>query len=332
MLSLPGDLESAIGEALLEVPSSQWMSQARALSERYRGERGEDRQPLARGKSAALGYAALVLPAAYAQLSGAMSALAERAPRWQPASILDIGSGPGTALWAAAERWPSVKAITAWEREPAFIELGQRLARASEHASVSGARWQQVTLGGRLPSATPKYDLVVIGHVLNELGADLRREVVDFAWEHCDGVLLIVEPGTSAAFPIVKEAREQLLAQGAKTLAPCAHDRECPLVGDWCHFPQRLHRPAFQRRAKEGSAGWEESKFSYAAMARFPPDETIWGRLIHQPQVHKGYVELPVSSREGIVHPRLPRRDRSRFRQAASYKWGDALEEAVRET
>ncbi|HTK12007.1 MAG TPA: small ribosomal subunit Rsm22 family protein, partial [Ktedonobacteraceae bacterium] len=175
----------------------------------------------------------------------------------------------------------------------------------------------------------PMYDLVVFGHVLNELPEAVRQEVIEMAWKQCAGVLLIVEPGTSTAFPIVKTAREQLLRQGAFTLAPCAHDNECPLIDDWCHFPQRLRRPRFQRQARDASAGWEESKFSYAAMARFPLEHAVWGRLIHQPRVQKGFVELTISSKDGLVQPRILKRDREMYRQSVAYEWGEALAEPI---
>ena len=329
-ISLPPELEYAVSIELRGLPPSQWLGAGRSVSARYRGERNDTGRALARGREEALGYAAMILPAAYAQLRGAMSATSERAPGWRPATMLDIGSGPGTALWAAAERWSSLREMVAWEREAAFIDLGRKLAQASANPAVKGVRWEQLTVGvGAGPAETATYDLVVLGHVLNELSEELQESVVELAWERCAGVLLTVEPGTSAAFPVVKRARERLLASGAFTLAPCAHDRECPLVGDWCHFPQRLNRPAFQRRAKEGTAGWEESKYSYAALSRFPVEEPIWGRLIHQPHVGKAGVDLTVSSREGIVRPHIPKRDRAAFRRASSLAWGEALEKAM---
>jgi ribosomal protein RSM22 (predicted rRNA methylase) len=326
MLALPPELEAAIESALKTVAPSQWVSAARGLSDRYRAERTGEERPLARGNVAALGYAAMIMPAAYAQLRGAMAATAVRIPAWQPATLLDLGSGPGTALWAAAAQWPAITRMTAWERETAFIALGRDLASAATHPAVVATRWQSLTLGSAFPRGTPQYDLVVLGHVLNELDETMRQNVVDEAWAHTSGVLLMVEPGTSAAFPVVRAARDRLLGQGAHTIAPCAHDTPCPLENDWCHFPQRLARPAFQRRAKEGTANWEESKYSYAAMSRFPPSSPIWGRLIHQPQVNKAGVELIVSSREGIVRPRIQKRDRERFRQARDLHWGDALD------
>lgn len=328
-VSLPEQLENAIESALRELPTSQWMKAARTVSERYRAKRDGTEQPLARGASEALGYAALILPAAYAQLSGAIKSIKTQAPNWQPTTMLDIGSGPGTALWAALEQWPSLQTLTAWEREPAFIKLGQRLALSSDKRPLSQTQWERVVIGRKLPDSLPTYDLIVFGHVLNELPATTRREIVSLAWKHCSGVLLIVEPGTSTAFPVVRAMREFLLAQGAQTLAPCAHNCACPLTDDWCHFPQRLNRPRFQRRAKEASAGWEESKFCYAAMARFSPNHPTWGRLIHQPHKQKGMVELTISSKDGLIRPRIPRRAYDLYRQISSYEWGDTLDTPI---
>jgi ribosomal protein RSM22 (predicted rRNA methylase) len=335
MVTLPEELEAAIGEALRALPSSQWVGAARSLSARYRAHipstEGQPRpgrpRALARGAEAALGYAALVMPATYAQLSGAMRATAERAPHWQPATLLDLGSGPGTALWAATERWPSLRSLAAWEREPAFIALGRQLAARGRNRTVAAARWERVLLDRPLPAEAAQYDLVVLGHVLNELSEPVRQRVVAYAWDRCAGVVLVVEPGTPAAFQVVRAAREQLLALGARTLAPCAHDDPCPLAGDWCHFPELLRRPAFQRRAKGAPAGWEASKVSYAALARFTPELPIWGRLLHQPHVHKAYVELTVSARPGVARYRIPKQARPAFDAARRLRWGDVLHE-----
>lgn len=326
LVSLPEQLETAIEDALRDVPSAKWINAARVVSERYRAERDGMEQAVVQNASEVLGYAALILPATYAQLTGAMLATKAQVVGWQPRTMLDIGSGPGTALWTALEQWPSLQTLTAWERDSAFIDLGRRLAVASEKPTLARTHWERVVLGKHLPPSLPTYDLVVFGHVLNELPEETRREVITFAWEHCAGLLLIVEPGTSTAFPVVKAMREHLLSLGASTLAPCVHNNACPLKNDWCHFPQRLSRPGFQRRAKDASAGWEESKFSYAAMARFPSDAASWGRLIHQPNVQKGFVELTVSSQDGIVRSRVARRDRELYRHAVSYKWGDVLD------
>jgi ribosomal protein RSM22 (predicted rRNA methylase) len=305
------------------------MRAAQDLSERYRADRDGSEQPLVRGSDQALGYAALILPAAYAQLRGVMSATAARAPTWKPISLLDLGSGPGTALWAALAQWPSIERITAWEREPALITLGKELASRGDTA-LQRVYWERHDLR-QMTDSGPRFDLVVLGHVLNELDAELRAQVVQAAWQRTSGVLLIVEPGTSAAFAIVRAARDRLLADGAQTLAPCAHNMPCPLIGDWCHFPQRLKRPDFQRRARGAPSEWEDSKFSYAAMARFAPEQPIWGRVIREPIFNKAYAEVLISTRTGIVRRRAFKRDREAFRKVKDLPWGQALPEEEEE-
>ncbi len=325
MLELPADLRMAIERALAEVPAQRWMRAAHDLSERYRGARPPNRQPLATGADQALGYAALIMPATYAQLRGALAATAARLAGWQPATLLDLGSGPGTALWAAGAQWPAIGAMRAYEREPALLSLGRALSRGSDLAAVREARWEQADL--RAFEASARYDLVLLGHVLNELDSIDRQRVVEQAWAATAGVLLIVEPGTAAAFEVVRAARDALLAGGAHTIAPCAHDEPCPLRDDWCHFPQRLVRPEFQRRARAAPSQWEDSKFAYAAMARFAAPTPIWGRVIREPASNKAYAEATVSARGGVSRLRGLKRHRDAFRFVKGLEWGQALGE-----
>jgi ribosomal protein RSM22 (predicted rRNA methylase) len=330
-LELPRDLHDAIVKALGSVSVARWTREAQALSERYRAPRTGVEQPLATSRPETLGYLALVMPATYAQLRGAMMATAARVPAWAPTTMLDLGSGPGTALWAAAAQWPSLRALNAWEREPAFVTLGRELQSGSSSPAVRGAQWRRVDL--RRIEAPPdrRYDLVVLGHVLNELPSEVRQAALDYAWRVTAGLLLIVEPGTSAAFVGVRAARDQLLEAGAYTIAPCPHDRPCPLVADWCHFPQRLVRPDFQRRARGAPSPWEDTKFSYAALARFTPPDPIWARVIGEPERTKALAEILVSTQAGTGRYRALKRHRDAFRAVRDLEWGDALPEPLPE-
>ena len=115
---------------------------------------------------------------------------------------------------------------------------------------------------------------------------------------------------------------------GAHTIAPCAHDQPCPLQNDWCHFPQRLKRPEFQRRAREASSEWEESKFAYAAMARFAPHAPIWGRVIREPSSNKAYAEATIDARRGCALSWVEAPPRA-FRLVKQLEWGAALEQPL---
>lgn len=324
MLTLPGDLRTAIERALAAVPAPRWVGAAQQLSQRYRGVRPLGQAAPASGGLAALGYAALIMPATYAQLRGAMAATAARLPGWQPATLLDLGSGPGTALWAACAQWPEVQLLTAYEREPALIALGRSLAAASTHAAIRATSWER---GDLARFATPRrYDLVVLGHVLNELAPAQRQLVLERAWAATAGVLLIAEPGTPEAFEVVRTARDALLATGAHTIGPCTHNQPCPLQGDWCHFPQRLQRPEFQRRARAAPSPWEDAKFAYAALARFAPARPIWGRVIREPTSNKAYAEVLISSHGGVARYRVLKRHREAYRLVKGLAWGQVLD------
>jgi ribosomal protein RSM22 (predicted rRNA methylase) len=351
-LTLPEELRAAIERALSAIPAARWARAAQELSARYREPRQGGEGRLASTQADALGYAALVLPATYAQLRGAIAATAARIPGWAPESLLDLGSGPGTALWAASDQWPTLSRLAAWEREPAFISLGRGLAMSSGSAALRGARWEQLDLTGEEVSDSPgrrgrsegerrhlpagrkanpeeRFDLVVLGHVLNELSPEQRERVLAAAWERTAGLLLIVEPGTPAGFAVVRAARDELLGRQARTIAPCAHDAPCPLEGDWCHFPQRIWRPDFQRKARGAPSAWEESKYAYAAMARFEQERPIWGRVIREPTSNKAYAEALISAREGVVRHRALKRHRDAYRRAQGLEWGEALGEPL---
>lgn len=361
MINIPPELESAISQALRTLPAAQWQSAARNLSQRYRAADESRRHPNPSHEADqpqqtrnpkfeirsqdALGYIGFVLPASYAQLYGALAAVAQRAPDFAPATMLDIASGPGTALWAAVEHFPSLTTMHAYERETAFINLGKTLAQSSPNPAVRSAHWRQLNITGSLPPPDPsiaftrnaqqaanntQYDLVIIGHALNEMPPALRDALVLSAWEQCSGLLVIVEPGTSSAFPIVLRARELLISHGAHVIAPCAHSMPCPLPShstnhDWCHFPQRLQRPQFQRIAKEASAGWEEAKFTYAALARFPQPNKIRGRLIHQPHETKAGVTLTISANDATIQtPHFPKKH-PQHKHSTHLSWGETL-------
>lgn len=324
-LTLPDDLYDAIKHALATMPTERWKQAAQAVSARYRAPRDGGVAPCVTNAAHACGYAALIMPATYAQLRGAMASTAAGIPAWRPTTLLDMGSGPGTALWAATAQWSTLHMLTAWEREQAFITLGRTLAQGSTTAAVRAAHWERVDLRHRPVEEESGYDLVVLGHVLNELDPAARQTIIAAAWRLTNGVLLIVEPGTPAAFDVVRAAREQVIAAGGWTIAPCAHDHPCPLAHDWCHFPQRLVRPDFQRRARGAPSPWEESKFSYAALARFAPQRRIWGRVIREPVNNKAYAEITISAQEGIVQHRVLKRHRDAFRQVRAVMWGDIV-------
>ncbi|TIA86377.1 hypothetical protein E3P99_03693 [Wallemia hederae] len=112
---------------------------------------------------------------------------------------------------------------------------------------------------------------------LSELGnAADRRDLIQRLWKSNAEMMVIIDRGTRSGYERVMEARQQLLDLGGTSessshvLAPCPHDGTCPLLNtkDFCHFSQRLQRPAYQRFIKKAKLGTEDQKYSYVVIRR----------------------------------------------------------------
>jgi ribosomal protein RSM22 (predicted rRNA methylase) len=149
--------------------------------------------------------------------------------------------------------------------------------------------------------------------------------VVERAWAATSGALAIVEPGTPAGYRLILAARERLLALGGFTVAPCPHDRPCPLgERDWCHFAVRLPRSPEHRAAKGARVGHEDEKFSYVVIGREEVARTPV-RILRHPQVRGGHVRLELCAGDGLHSVVVSKRDREAFREARKASWGDGI-------
>jgi ribosomal protein RSM22 (predicted rRNA methylase) len=319
-MELPAQLRQAVDGALAGMPLAELTATARALSQRYREEVRDGRLHISDAR-AALAYIATRMPATYAAVHAAMSALTEQAPDFAPRSLLDVGAGPGTVMWAATDLWRGLEAATLVEASPAIRALGEKLATGSGVARVA---WRPGDLRGDLPEA--QHDLVTLAYVLDELAPKDRGVLVDRLWSLARGVLLIVEPGTTAGWQRILAARTQLIAERAHVLAPCPHAMTCPISQpDWCHFAARVARSRIHRLAKEAEVPWEDEKFIYLAVAREPAISRA-ARVLAPPEAASGRVRLKLCQPDGTAAHRLvTRREGDVFKQARRVDWGDVF-------
>lgn len=333
MIVLPPELDAAVAARLQAADPRQVARMAQALSGRYRGERTPGER-LVRTDDDAIAYAAWILPATHAQVSGALRMIPLRAGAWSPSSLLDLGAGPGTTAWAATSLWPGLERVVAVEREPSFTALGRTLAAGSARPAVRQAEWRQEDLR-ELDARGERFDLVVLAHVAGELASGDAGYVAREAWAACDGVMVVVEPGTPQGFARVEALRRSLLAQGARILAPCPHEGACPLSGgerleppDWCHFAERAQRPGFQKRMKGAELSWEDAKFAFVAVARFPSVASPWARVLRHPLHGKGHADLDLCARDGRRPVVVGRSAGAGWKLARKLEWGSAVEAA----
>ena len=99
----------------------------------------------------------------------------------------------------------------------------------------------------------------------------------------------------------------------------------CPLpADDWCHFAVRLPRSRLHRQAKGVELGYEDEKFAYVALSREPVPPAA-ARIIRQPQVRSGHVNLVTCEPDGIRERTISRKQGALYKEARGVAWGDPL-------
>jgi ribosomal protein RSM22 (predicted rRNA methylase) len=322
-MELPLLIRAAVDKALEGLPLADLQAAAGRLSARYRSETRDGRAHLSDDLSARA-YLAVRMPATYAAVRASLDAVAQLRPGFAPQSLLDAGAGPGTALFAAHDCWPSLSDATLIENSPAIRRWGETLVSEFAFQRID---WRTSDLAaGAQPQM--RHDLVLLTYVLDELTPSAIGQVVDWLWQSTADTMVVVEPGTPAGWSRILSVRERLVAAGAHLVAPCPHALACPLASpDWCHFSRRVARSRMHRRIKSADVPWEDEKFIYIAASRHPP-LPVAARVIAPVQVRGGTVTLKLCERTGAASQNLlSKRDGARFREARRLAWGDCVAE-----
>ncbi len=328
---LPADLKRGLEQLAQGRSHRELARRAAALSQRYRA--GGRSAEVIRDGEDALAYALTRLPATYAAVSAALAAVAQARPAFAPRTLIDVGAGPGTAAWAAAQCFPALAGVRLVDDNAPLRALGLALIAASAHAGLRDAVYESGTLAGLAGAPADPADLVIASYLVGELAPDALARAADALWSRAAGILVVVEPGTPAGFARIRDLRAHLIGRGARVVAPCPHDAACPIVApDWCHFAQRLARSRGHQRVKGAALAYEDEKFSYVALAR----ETlareapvaaapIDARVLAHPRVSKGAASAKLCTVEGITVATAARRERDRYREIKGWRWGDAV-------
>jgi ribosomal protein RSM22 (predicted rRNA methylase) len=319
-MRLPPDLHQAIQREIEKADRTQLSRAVAHLTQSYKT--GDFSAPAIRTQPHRAAYLAVRVPATFAANLRVFREIHRLAPEAPVTSLLDLGAGPGTSMYAAAEVFPSLRYATMVEADGPFIELGRAISQESSHAAICGSRWFQADLQAGL-SLEP-HDLVVISYTLNELSPTVAQKTVLRAWACVQQALAVIEPGTMRGFGFVHAARDQLIALGAHIFAPCPHAAACPMAaaGDWCHFAQRVERTSTHRSLKAGALGHEDEKFSYVVAGRNLSGAAA-ARIVRHPQKHTGHVQLLLCTPQGLQRQTVSKSQKEIYRLARKAEWGD---------
>jgi ribosomal protein RSM22 (predicted rRNA methylase) len=316
---LPAELRAALNARLEGLSRTAAASRAAVISQTYREGGGSG---TIKSEADALAYALARMPATYAAVVASLNGLADARPEFAPASLLDVGAGPGTASWAAAEAFPSLQDFTLLDANGALRTLALDLTRKSERLRRMTYELGQARL---FVAHADEADLVVASYMIGEIGDAERAALAEAMWAKTRDTLLVVEPGTPAGYARIIALRAQLIAAGAHVAAPCPHDAACPLVApDWCHFSQRLQRSRAHKQIKGAEVPFEDERFAYVALSRAPVDARP-SRVLAQPDVGKVEIAAKLCTADGVTVAKVPRRARDDYARARRWRWGDAV-------
>lgn len=316
---LPAELQAALDAKLHGLSRSDAAERSARISETYRS--GGNSVAI-RNEADALAYALARMPATYAAIAASLNALCEVRPDFAPKRLLDVGAGPATATWAAAETFASLEDFISIDANTALRNLALILLDKSPRLAT--LQYKRGEAGAVLGHAEPA-DLVVASYLLGEMSEVERAALAGLMWAKTSDTLLVVEPGTPAGYARILALRAQLIALGAEVAAPCPHGRECPLAApDWCHFSQRLPRSRAHRQLKGAELAFEDEKFAYVALTRNSVRQHP-ARVLAQPYVGKVEIAAKLCTPNGLAIAKVPRRAKADYARARRWRWGDAV-------
>lgn len=272
--------------------------------------------------AAVAAYAAARMPATFAAVSAALKQLLLACPEYAPKTLLDIGCGPGTAIFAALEACPELRMAHGIDHNQAFLHAARRLA---ENMGANTDRSLDFTQADVSQANLSPADLVIASYALVELPRQQAMALAIRAWQATRQTLLLVEPGTPVGFECLRAVRSALIETGAVILAPCPHDQACPMEEpDWCHFSIRLPRSRIHKTIKNAEVPFEDEKFSYLIAARTGAPHCS-ARIIAPVTHGKAGHSCRICSASGVETRRVAPRDPA-FKAAKKWSWGEGIE------
>jgi SAM-dependent methyltransferase len=264
-------------------------------------------------------YAAYFLPVNFAKVQILLNELPTDWAFRDSLSVLDVGSGPGTASLAVLDWLDSrgcmnhpLMQVTAIDHSKAALLEARRLWTAYQRKPSAGkasllTSVEQVEnlihrdLGKAVLSGAP-FDLIMVANCLNELfhelsdADELRAAVLErlLTLLKPDGTLMVVDPALRSTARALHRTRDRLLSDGACTVySPCLHELSCPALAkadDWCHEERSWEPPGWIAELDEALGFIKDAlKFSYVLLRK--DGRTI---VLRSPDTYRVVSELRV--------------------------------------
>ncbi|MBC7475534.1 MAG: rRNA methyltransferase [Candidatus Sericytochromatia bacterium] len=321
-MELPYYIKKTIEDELSNHHLSDISNARKSLTNDYRNKKDRPDRFI-NSKEEIVAYLAVRLPATYAVFASIIKKVAPFIDTNDFTSLLDLGSGSGTVMYAMIDFFLELNNITLIERDKFLIEKGKSISNNSDYQQLKQANWICQDL--KNISNIKKHHVVTSSYVLNEIENNKKEAFINEAWDKTEKMFILVEPGTPQGFNNIKNARSQIIDLGGKIIAPCPSQNICPIIeNDWCHFSQRVQRTKYQRLLKEGTESYEDEKFSYiVSLKDYSVSKDDLSRIIRHPQIHKGHIDLKLCTEKGLNEITISKKENELYKKARKIEWGD---------
>ena len=73
------------------------------------------------------------------------------------------------------------------------------------------------------------------------------------------------------------------------------------------------------------ASDWEDAKYAYTVICKIEPEIHPWGRCVGPTQIQKGFLEIPILTKEGIEKMKIMKRHKEQYTFAKNLRWGDII-------
>lgn len=232
---------------------------------------------------------------------------------WRPKArqIVDWGCGSGIAGRRVLTAWHGFESLKLTD----VSALAMRFAEARARETFPGLQLRSAAPAGEIAAGA----LLLVSHVLNELG-DAAREQLVAAARRAEEVIW-VEAGTHADSRRLLSVREELRAE-FDVIAPCTHDSPCGMLAaenaqHWCHHFARPPSDAsrdgrWAQFGRELGIDMRSLPYSFLVLARRGSQPAIpagQSRIIGRPREATGRMEVLGCDENGVRELLLQKRD-----------------------
>lgn len=321
-MQIPSLLEYAIEKETEKYNIKELKIAAQNLSKRYM-EMKRTGETFLKTDLDAISYSVIRMPATYSAIRTCLEKIGEL-KEFEINSLLDIGSGTGSAEWAAIDVF-DINDIVCLEREKVMRDISKRFF--SYNDTLKNVKFIEADILNE--DLNESKDLCILSYIINELSEQNRLKAIDKALKCTNKVLLVVEPGTPEGFGNIRKIRDYVFEKGYEIIAPCTgFNGRCDIQkDDWCASSVRVQRTKIHKYLKYAEVGFEDEKFSYIAVnaSNDKLDLNNSRRILRHPIIQNGRIEVKTCLKGEIKEEVITKKNKDEFKALKKKSIGDII-------